>query len=220
MAIRSLALLGIMIGAMAGAGAAHAGPDEGLYDPLPPEGSAFVRFINAKPDASESLKPSLDGKSYDDLDFSEVSSYYVKPAAESVKVAFEGAGETTGKLEEGKFYTAVLRGSGVEIIEDAATENRTKALVLFYNLTDKNALGLKTADGKTAIVPDVKSGDVGSREMNAVRIGFSVAEGDSAVAKVDEQALQRGSAYAVIAMTGKDGAPQALFVPSRTDTTK
>ncbi len=189
--------------------------DEGLYDPVAPEGSAFVRFLNA---GAVEISPVLDGKSYENLAPNGLSPYVVKPAGE-VKVAL---GNTSAKisLEEGKFYTLILHNGVPSILEDPASNNRAKALLVFYNLTDHETLALKTADGKIEIIAPVAKGGNSWREINAVRIGFSAYDGEIKAAGLEGKTLERSAAYAVIAVSGTDGKTILLFNQARTDTTQ
>lgn len=175
---------------------AHA--DEGLYDPLPPEGSAFLRFIQA-----DDRKP--------------VSPYVVRPSGEHKIVLAEK--QAIHDLQEGQFYSAILKDGKITVLEDTKSENRAKALLLFYNLTDRPGLSLKTADSGIDIINNVARLEHGSREINAVRIGFALYDGDAKIASLEEQALDRNAAYSIFALTKTEGkAPELIFIRSQTDT--
>ena len=75
-----------------------------------------------------------------------------------------------------------------------------KSLVRVQNLSDKS-LTLKTADGKTDVVPNVAAKGRGEREINPVKVSLALYEGDKKVGDVKPVALERGEA-AVLYVTG------------------
>ncbi len=155
---------------------AHAYDETQLYDPLPPEGSAFVRTFN-----------------------NEVSPYIETPETEAFKA--------------GKFYTQ-LNGMA---FEDPVSDNRAKASLVFYNLTDHEKLSLKTADGQTAIIEDIAPFTNGGREVNAVSLSMAAFTEERQIAELEEKVLTRGSAYPVFAIPGINGGEaELLFVRSET----
>lgn len=206
----------ILVGALAYA----AGPDDGLYAPLPPEGSAFVRFVQADPSVKEDLNPSANGKSYDGRDFATVSPYYVVPKGKA-DFAF-GAAKTEQALESGKFYTvALVSDAKLVVLEDKAADNRAKALIQFYNFSAQDGLMLKTADEKVEIVPPALKNASGSREINAVKVALSVfGEDDSGSEPLGDVVLERGKALGVFAFHDGAGGGHAISVVASTDTTK
>mgnify|MGYP003394246300 CR=1 FL=1 len=108
--------------------------DEGLYDPLPPEGSAFVRFFSESTDpASQQAK--ANGKGYDYLHPKEISSYYIVPQGKIAAVIGKTANDFDA--EAGKFYTVVLNNKEqLEVKTDPANDNQAKAQIIFYNLSE------------------------------------------------------------------------------------
>lgn len=199
---------------------AAGGPDDGLYAPLPPEGSAFVRFVQADPAIKEDLSPSANGKSYDGRDFATVSPYYVVPKG-TAAFAF-GAAKADHALESGKFYTAALvSGSKIVVLEDAAADNRAKALIQFYNFSAQDGLTLKTADEKIEIIPATPKNASESREINAVKVALAVfGEDDSGSEALGDAVLERGKALGVFAFHDGAGGARAVSVAASTDTTK
>lgn len=205
---------------ISGFGAARAaGPDEGLYAPIPPEGAAFVRFIQADSKASDLGQiPSAAGKKYEALEFGHVSPYYVQKQLK-VDLAF-GEAVRPFELEAGKFYSAVLLNGKVEVVPDTASENRAKALVSVYNFSSLEGIELKTADGKIPVAGPVAPGAGTSREMNAVKVDFAVFGKDGKSYPVEGLTLQRGAAYNVLVLEPKPGEIKIVSVQSKTDTTK
>ena len=120
------------------------------------------------------------------------------------------------EYKEGQFYTLYKH----RIFADPLATNRAKALVVFYNLTDIQNLSLKTADGSIAIVENVGALKNDSREINAVRIGFSVHDENGEVASLEEKALDRGSSYSVFAFDEGEEKVSLVFIRAETDTTQ
>jgi alginate O-acetyltransferase complex protein AlgF len=188
--------------------------DQGLYDPLPPEGSAFVRFISESAE-SGSKQAKANDKGYDYLNSKQVSSYYVIPQG-SVKTAI-GAATKDFNAESGKFYTVVLNeGGALEVKDDPKNENEAKSQIVFYNLTDKPDLSLKTADGKVEIVPPLSAGQVGDKQINPVKVSIAIFDGDKKLKDLGPVSLERGASYSAIAMNDKD----VEWVQASTNTTR
>lgn len=165
--------------------------DSGLYDPLPPEGSAFVRFVNAAGEKG-SEQTSANGKGYVYLEHKETSPYFVMEEKET-ELGF-GAMKSNFTPAAGKFYTVVWRDD-LNIIEDDQNDNRAKSQILFYNLSNHDKLSLKTKDGKVAIVKDVVKGAVSSRQINPVKVDLAVYKGDEKIMDLDSLSMERGMAY-------------------------
>ncbi|MBP7722238.1 MAG: alginate O-acetyltransferase AlgF [Alphaproteobacteria bacterium] len=188
--------------------------DQGLYDPLPPEGSAFVRFVSESPE-NGSKQAKANDKGYDYLNFKQVSSYYVIPKG-AVKAAI-GSAAKDFNAESGKFYTVVLNESGaLEVKDDPKNENEAKSQIVFYNLTDKPDLSLKTADGKVEIVPPLSAGAVGDKQINPVKVSIAIFDGDTKLKDLGPVSLERGASYSAIAMNDKD----VEWVQASTNTTR
>ena len=150
--------------------------DEGLYDPLPPAGSAFVRTMSDR--WLKAYRP-------------------------------QAADET---FEEGEFYTVVETPTGDKILKDPKVEDRSKAVLVFYNVSDRPELSLKTVDGDV-VIENVGIGAHGWRAVNGVKIAFAIYDGDTKLKDIPAQALQRGQAYTVMALG--DGT-DANFLKSET----
>lgn len=188
--------------------------DQGLYDPLPPEGSAFVRFVSESSE-SGSKQAKANGKGYDYLNFKQVSSYYVLPKG-SVKAEI-GAATKDFNVESGKFYTVVLNESGaLDVKTDPQNENQAKSHIVFYNLTDKPNISLKTADGKVEIVPPLAAGAVGDKQINPVKVPLAVFDGDKKLKDLGSVSLERGSSYSALALNDSD----VEWVRASTNTTR
>lgn len=191
--------------------------DEGLYDPVAPEGSAFVRFIHAGIDANPA-EPSIKGKKYGTVDQGSVSAYFPVKAGSAEIVL--GTNKAEQDLEKGGVYTAALKGRTFYVLKDDPLADPAKALITFYNLSDKAGLALKTTDGKVEIVGNVATGGNKSREINGIPVNLAIYADGAKVADIGEVILKRGEVTAVILLTTPEGSLKASAHQSRTDTTQ
>lgn len=207
-ALRLTTLVGLLILlASAWSSRLRAGGDEGLYGAAAPPGSAFVRVFNATPQT-------LDGIRVGDQDINELAPHtasdFVFLPAGNPSLSAGGASQPLS-LASGRYYTVVREIRGFTVLDNARHDNRLKALVLFYNLTDGGALGLKTADGAAAVVDGVRPDSYGAREVNAIKAQLAVYDGSSKVADARPMGLERGRAYSLFA-TGSASAPLLTWV--------
>lgn len=135
--------------------------DAALYGPTAPKGSTFVRIYNAgnaEVSATVGTTALSDVAPLASTDFSFMpgGDYSAKVGSQSLPV----------KLAGDHYYTLVNNASGApQLIEEPPFKNKQKSLVRVQNLSDK-ALTLKTADGKTEVVPSVAAKGRGEREIN------------------------------------------------------
>lgn len=181
----------------------QADADIGLYDPVPPAGSAFVRFLNL---SDQSYTPKAKSKKYPSLSARVMSSYYVVPEGE---VAFLKSLKES--VQVGEFYTVVNKGQGV-VIQDQANQDRTKATVALYNLSDQ-VIGLKAREGSVSVLEEVQINTMKARDMNAVKVDFGIYQNDKLLENVGDKVLERGNHYSIVF----DG-QQAHFITATTDT--
>lgn len=192
----------------------YANMDEGLYDPLPPEGAVFVRFINL--DKNPLRQVALNKKQYAGLAVGALSSYYVVQPG-SAEIVLNGLSHGAN-IESGKFYSALIKEDDISFLEDPVLQSRAKSLLVFYNHTGK-PLSLKTANGATQVIPPVSHAENGFREINAVNIEFALFSGNEKQADIPMLSLERGKAYTIVAYDA-GGIIKTLFTASSTDTTK
>ncbi|MGZ7455502.1 alginate O-acetyltransferase AlgF [Pseudomonas sp. Ma2-10] len=175
---------------------AFAGGDSALYGPTAPKGSSFVRVYNAgnaEVSATVGTTNLADVAPLSSTDFSFMpgGDYSAKVGSQSLAV----------KLAGDHYYTLVNNASGApQLIEEPPFKNKQKSLVRVQNLSDK-ALALKTADGKTEVIPTVAAKGRGEREINPVKVSLALYDGDKKVGDVKPVALERGEA-AVLYVTG------------------
>lgn len=200
------ALTVVLVGAaLLAARAARA--DEGLYGPAAPPGSAFVRIFNG---TAQSL---IDAKVGPE-DFNEVPPFDASEFTFLPPGSYElAAGNVRHKvtLQADRFYTAAILNGKVQVLDSERYGNRMKALVMVYNLSGDADLSLKTADGRTPVVENVKPNAIGRREVNAIRAQFALYKGTQRVAPVREVNLERGRAFSLF-VAGTAAQPVPVWV--------
>ena len=130
-----------------------------------------------------------------------LSPYYPYPSGEvSLTVQSQEASAT---IEEGRYYTAVYNGKEVELFTDPLLENRLKAVFVAYNLNADQAINITVGEKNVPVFTNIAAGELKSREINAVKIGFTVShEGDN-LASTSPEILQRGEFYSLFVMGNK-----------------
>lgn len=213
--MQKLIALSLLLTALAFSGRALAvNADAGLYDPVPPEDSAFVRFVSTF-QTSGSDEVQIDGKSMEYISFQELSSYFVAPGGKAdIRI---GDTQRDFELSEGKFYTVVLKGRDeLHIYEDDANDNLARAQIIFYNFSPQKSLSLKTADGKIEVLPAVAANGKATKEINPVKVSLAVYDGDRVLHNLGPISLERSRSYNVIAYPNND----VKWAPSQTNTTR
>lgn len=167
----------------------------GLYASPPPPGSAFVRVLNLE---GAAVEVQLSGKSKAQKVGGGALGGYLYVAPGSPKLTVAGASLDLG-LKADSATTVIYDGKTLKPIADAYSIDPGKAMVAFYNLTEK-PLALKTLDGKHAIVDNVPQNQMGSRLVNEIKIGFAAYSGEQNVAKFQEQFLKKGGSYSYVAI--------------------
>ncbi|MEH6349195.1 MULTISPECIES: alginate O-acetyltransferase AlgF [unclassified Pseudomonas] len=180
--------------------------DSALYGPVAPKGSSFVRIYNASNAEVSATVGSTNLNEVaplasSDFSFMPGGDYNAKVGSQTVPV----------KLAPDHYYTLVNNATGQpQLIEEPPFKNKQKSLVRVQNLTDK-ALTLKTADGKTEVVPNVAAKGRGEREINPVKVTLALFEGDKKVGDLKPVALERGEA-AVLYVTGSGSSLSPVWV--------
>jgi alginate O-acetyltransferase complex protein AlgF len=180
---------------------------QGLYDPEPPANSAFVRVINA---GTGEVKAGIDAVAYGAVAGQNASAYRVIPQG-GHKLAAGAANKEVNVLAK-RFYSVIVNGSDVQVLEDPANPGQTKAGLAIYNLSKISSIALKTDDGKTTVVNDVTPGTVKSQAVNAIKVGLAAFNGSSKIASFPAVQLERGSTYSTIVFSES----KAVWVRSST----
>jgi alginate O-acetyltransferase complex protein AlgF len=170
---------------------------QGLYDPEPPANSAFVRVINA---GSGEVKAGIDAVAYGAVAGQNASAYRVIPQG-AHKLAAGAANKDVNVLAK-RFYSVIVNGSDVTVLEDPANPGQTKAGLAIYNLSKMASIALKTDDGKTTVVDGVVPGSVKSQAVNAIKVSLAAfnvsSKSESKIAAFPAVQLERGSTYSTI----------------------
>ena len=182
--------------------------EEGLYAPAPPADAAFVRVLNASEGGETTT--SLGDTDFEALAYGAVSPYRV--VLQGATALSAGSVSETVELAAGRFYTVVLDDAAT-LVEDPALENRAQALLVLYNVSEK-PVNLKTADGATAVIPDVAPGEVGSIAVNPISVAFGAFADETVLAAFDEVQLERGAVYSTFVLPDDT----AVFVQNTTAT--
>lgn len=181
--------------------------DEGIYGPNAPPQSAFVRLFNAS--GGPLASATLDAEPFDDLAPYEASEFeFTTPGTHTINA---GGVKESVALEKNRYYTAVLRDGKITLIGNERYTNRMKSLVLLYNLLDGTPVSLKTADGRTTVIEDVKPNASGSREINAVKTNLGVYAGNQSLVQAKPMVFERGSVFSLF-VTGPKDSPVAVWV--------
>lgn len=154
--------------------------DEGLYPAPPPADAAWIRNLD-----SSSVKVgnvTVSGNAYQMLAQGE---YRVEGERLSIRAGY---------------HYSLLRGLNgkPEVLTDPELENRSRSLLVFYNLSQQPALELTTADGRQSIISGVMQREMASRMVQPMAVVLAVKDGDNSV-KLAPIVLKAGSVYSVIA---------------------
>jgi alginate O-acetyltransferase complex protein AlgF len=191
--------------AIASASASAAG-EAGLYGPVAPKGSTFVRVYNA---GNAEVSASVGNTSLNEIAALGSSDFSFMPQGDYT--AKLGKASLPVRLASDHYYTIVNTPNGAPVlVEETPFRNKQKALVRVQNLSDQ-ALSLKTADGKTEVVPSVNSRGTGEREINPVKVGLALYQGERKVSDVKPVTLERGEA-SVLYVTGQGSALSPVWV--------
>lgn len=207
--LRSLAALHIaatMLAALLAAPPAATAGDDALYGPEAPPGSAFIRIFNATDQAD--LNVQVGSKPVPDVEAWEVSDFeFLPPGTHQLSA---GAVTQNVSLQPNRFYTAVVTGEGVRLLDNQPYKNRLKALVILYNLTDADAVSLRTTDGRSTVIDGVAADASGTREVNPARVPLAVFRGDQQLGQAPSVSFTRGKAYSLFAV-GRASAPRLVW---------
>lgn len=176
-----------------------------LYDPQPPASSAYVRVINAAPDA---IDVAVDGKArVTALPTGEASDYLVLPAGKrvlSVSAGKSSKRDMALEIAEGRAITVAVRALASDakpwIFEDKANTNKLKAVVAVYYLADKGApIDVGTADGTVKVFTAIAPGSSTGRAVNPIKVDLvATAAGAAAPLARASLSMAPGGTYSVV----------------------
>jgi alginate O-acetyltransferase complex protein AlgF len=183
-----------------------------LYTPVPPKGSAYVRFVNAL-DGPVKVSPDfLPAQTLGAGAADRVSAYAVVEHVQGRAMAVDAgdgarSGHATLGVAPGSFVTVILRAAGaagiaVTEVVDQTEFNQTRAHLAFYNATtDCPAAALTLLPAKASVFADVAPGTAKTRSVNPVTATVVAACGGGQAASVALNGLEAGGMYSVWLMT-------------------
>ncbi|MFC7474518.1 hypothetical protein ACFQS7_09150 [Dankookia sp. GCM10030260] len=206
--------------------AARAQGQAQVYDPQPPPGSAYLRFVNGlgaelalRPDF---LPPQVLGTGAAER----VTPYAVVERAAGRSLAIEAGsvgsrGRATLALAPGSYVTLLLTraadgGIAATPVVDSADFDRAKARLGFYNAAPGcPAAALKLAANGATVFDQVAPGTARGRTVNPVAAALR-AECGADSAAVALEGLEAGGSYSILLLRPDGAAPAAILVRDAT----
>ena len=205
--------------------AAPAMAQQVLYDPVPPTGSAYVRFVNAL-GADVSIKPDfLPERRMGTAPEDRVGAFTVveKVAGRALQVDLQSGG-VSGKAsitaEPGSFTTVLVQqgpnGLLALPVRDHSEFNQNRARLSFYNAIPGCPEGtLALEPGKQAVFQGIAPGNVGARSVNPVSAQLQASCGGRTAPLFDLKGVEAGGMYSIWLMQ-PGGEPVAFMTRDRT----
>lgn len=191
--------------------AAQAQANADLYDAVAPANSAFLRVLNLTGTGAD---VKVTGKTATQkVTAGQIGGYMFTPAGKTKISVNSVSGEYD--LVADTATTFVFDGKALIKLDDKYVNDPRKALVSFYNLSDKK-VALKTADGKHALVDELGKNETGNRLVNEIKITLAAYSGDSKVVGFDEQFLKKGRSYSYV-LIEQGGKLRTIAVPNAVD---
>jgi alginate O-acetyltransferase complex protein AlgF len=175
-----------------------------LYGTQAPKDSAFVRFFRGI-DGGGALDV---GGRHLDPTAGEVTPY--RPVPPDIYLLQAGAQEIELIPKTGRYYTVALVTAGLLVIEDVEHTDPARAQLVLYNLLPGGQAELKTADGRTGVIPAVGPGEAGRVNVNAVSVQLGVFGGSGPLALLGDLGLRRGASYSIFVFQ-KGSAAQVVW---------
>lgn len=189
----------------------HAQMTGRLYDPMPPDNSAYLRVLDAAPGQPVSVL--IDGKIHvKSLPARTVSDYLVLPSGKH-QIQVQTSGKSQGVVEidlaKKKAYTVVFPKAKrpAWIFTDRTSTNKLKSMLAVYNVAPSmGPVDVKTADGKTKVFTALEAGKPAILEVNPISVNLAVfGGGASTPGGTASLNMQRGSAYSLFLLPAADG---------------
>jgi len=182
-----------------------------LYDPMPPDNSAYLRVLDSAPGKPVSVL--VDGKVHvKSLAARTVSDYLVLPSGKhqiQVQIAGKSQGTTEVDLVEKNAYTVIFPNAKnpAWTFTDRTSTNKLKSMLAVYNVAPAmGAVDVKTADGKTSVFKALETGKPAILEVNPIKVELAVFKSGDATASVEAKLdMERGSAYSLFLLPTADG---------------
>jgi hypothetical protein len=179
-----------------------------VYDPLPPPGSAYVRFVNAL-GGEATIRPAfLPPQRLGTSSAERVTPYYVveKVAGRDLELEAQEAGDigrTTLHAEPGSFVTVIVEHpvgqtlTAVPVV-DHTDFNQSRARLSFYNATPAcDAASLVLDPDGPAVFGDVMPGTAKARSVNPVTARVRASCTGQTAALFGLEGLEPGGMYSI-----------------------
>jgi Alginate O-acetyl transferase AlgF. len=174
-----------------------------LYDPMPPEDSAYVRVVQAGSGAP--VVVSVDGKvKVKQLAARTASEYWVLPAGKHV-IQLQSGGKagprmTLDAAEQGAYtiaFPSAAANARAYAFQDRTGTNKLKAMMAVYHLAPgAGTLDVTTADGKTKVFSGLKAGAPAIIEVNPIQVKLVASRGGVPLANAALN-MRQGNAYSI-----------------------
>jgi hypothetical protein len=197
-----------------------------VYDPQPPAGSAYLRFVNAL-GGEVALRPDfLPPQSLGIAPAQRVTAYAVveRTAGRPLTLEVAGSGATgraTLQAEPGSYVTVLLHrapegGIAATSVVDRADFDGAKARLGFYNAAPGcPAAALKLEANGATIFDQVAPGTARARSVNPVGAALR-AECEGTAAPVALEGLEAGGTYSILLIRPEGVGPAAFLVRDTT----
>lgn len=184
-----------------------------LYDPEPPENSAYVRVIVAE--AGAPVDVLVDGKlRIRKLARQDASAYMVFPEGRHT-LALAPAGQATPVL---RHTLEVVRGKSLTLafptlkadaqptlFEDKGNTNKLKAVITAYHLDPSaSALNVSTADGSSKVFSNLAYGSSASLQVNPIKVELAALAGQAPAVKFRLE-MSQGATYSLLFLRSDQG---------------
>ena len=167
--------------------------EEGLYDPVPPAGSAFVRAISTNASASEK---GIIGAISVQTDEAGVTPYAVTLAGPVTIRLGEKDGTIT--TDEGMFYTVVLGTNPLVVFKDQPSDTPGRTGLSLINLSDAPK-SLFITNIPAVIFDNLPPGQQMTRSAKSVTLeGVDIRAGGGSVGSVGKTVLRQRTSLAFI----------------------
>lgn len=193
-----------------------------VYDPEPPRGSAYLRFVNALPGAAEIRPDFLSPLRLGAATTDRVGAYTVVERVEGRALSLEV--REGGRVQSGRvaarpdgFVTVLLHAApdGAIRITALAEEmnfNRARVRLGFYNaLPGCDRGGLRLDPDGPAVFENVPGGEGRQRTVNAVRATVRAGCAGGASTTFPLEGLEAGASFSTWLMPGPGDQPRAFL---------
>lgn len=156
-----------------------------LYDKAP-EGSAFVRLINA---TGAPLSVKIGDKQLKAAEHCQASDYiYLAQGKYKIDSA---AAQWQGDLKQDKAYTLVVSNNGTTAYEQELFRDARKGLLAVYNLSSQ-PLSVITTRGNKPVFPNMPAKDYNARKVNPIKIQLSIRASENSAQAAEAVIFQPG----------------------------